>query len=272
MEVTNLKIYPRSPFMTSIVDYYQLVRINEPMMLSTLPNGRLDSWINLSGSFHFFDETVGRYVKAPSSGFFPLSTKSMFVQIREELVCLNIKFFAHALGYRHLDKLVASRELVSTRRLFNRDIKESVSNISPDDVSQIITEVEDYFTALLLTGSKEKTALYYILQRIEGNEIDVTSVKCLAREFNVTEKTLQRNFTRTIGLSPKGYSKIVRFQKAVQDIKSRKKGNSGLNMCLANGYYDQSHFGKDSKNIAGLAPKLLVKSLLPGFSDLILSE
>jgi len=273
METMNLKIYPESSFMRSIVDYYQIVKIKEPTMLKTLPNGRLDSWINFTGSFYFFDEKSGRFTKAPQNGFFPLSNKSMLIKIVEELVCLNIKFFPHVFLYGDINKLVTSKQPVSFSQVFDTDIKESVYEILPqkENIKLIIGETEDYFNLRLCGGNKEKIWLQYILQRIENDEINSVSVKWLAKEFNLTEKTLQRTFVNQVGLTPKLFTKIVRFQKAIRNIRSNKNVTSGirLNMSLANGYYDQSHFGKDSKKIAGLTPKLLFKNLHPGFPDLI---
>lgn len=279
METMNLKIYPRSSFMKGIVDYYQLVKINEPVALKTLPNGRLDSWINFAGGFCFFDEISGRFTKAPKNGFFPLSNKSMLIEISKDFVCLNIKFFPHVLLYGDIKKVLASKRPVSFSHVFDTDIKESVYEILPqtENVDLIISEIEDYFSRRLSPGNKEKLCLQYILQRIENGEIESVPVKWLAKEFNLTEKTLQRAFINQLGLTPKSFSKIVRFQKAVRDVgdvKNVKNVISGtrLSMSLANGYYDQSHFGKDSKKITGLTPKLLFKNLLPGFPDLIILE
>ena len=100
------------------------------------------------------------------------------------------------------------------------------------------------------------------------------SVKWLAREFNITEKTLQRTFVNQLGLMPKEFIMIVRLQQAIRDIRNNKPTSSGipLGRALANGYYDQSHFGKDSKKIAGLTPKSLFKNLHPRFPDLIVLE
>jgi AraC-like DNA-binding protein len=273
MEALNLMIYPESSFMKSIVDYYQIIKITGPAMFKTLPNGRLDSWINFIGGFYFFDEKSRRFKKAPQNGFFPLSNKSMVIKIVEEFVCLNIKFFPHVLLYGVLNKLLTSKQPVSFSQIFDIDIKDSVYEILPEEkkINLIIAEMEDYFNLRLSGSGKEKIWLQYILQRIENDEKDSVSVKWLAKEFNLTEKTLQRTFVNHVGLTPKLFTKILRFQKAIRNIRKTKNVTSGirLNMSLATGYYDQSHFGKESKKIAGLNPRLLFKNLHPGFPDLI---
>lgn len=274
METMNLKLYPKSPFMKSIVDYYQVIRIKEPVTLRTLPNGRLDSWMNFTGGFYFFDHTSGRFIRASQNGFFPLSDKSMLLKITDELLCLNIKFFPQVLLYRGMNKLLASTHPISLSRVFDKDLREGIYKLSlqEENFDLIISETEDYFTHCLWGADKEKIWLQHTLQRIEMNEIDFVSVKRLAKEFNVTERTLQRVFIKRVGLTPKGLSKIVRFYKTIRDIKGIRDARSGLSISLANGYYDQSHFGKDSKKITGLSPKSLLKNLLPGFPDVIVLE
>lgn len=276
MEALNWKIYPRSSFMKGIVDHYQWVQITEPVMLKTLPNGRLDAWINFVGSFYFLDEQSSGFVQAPPNGFFPLSDKSMLVSIPEKIVCLNIKFFPHALLYGNINNLLSYKQPVSFHRIFDTDIKASIYDLAPEkeNIDAIIEITEEYFTLQLSGADKEKTWLHHILQRIEKDETNPVSIKWLAKEFHLTEKTLERTFAKQVGLTPKLFSKIVQFHKAVKAIKNTRNTASKLqlNQSLSNGYHDQSHFGKDSKKIAGLTPKLLFRKLLPGFHDLIISE
>lgn len=193
----------------------------------------------------------------------------------EGLVCLNIKFYPQVLLYGDMSGLVTSKQLVSFSELFDTDIKASVYEALPDEenINSIVAEIEDYFIRRLCEGYREKISpLQYILPRIEIDELESVSVRWLAKEFNLTEKTLQRTFVSQLGLTPKEFTKIVRFQRAILDIRSNKNAACGgrLSRSLANGYYDQSHFGKDSKQIVGLSPKSLFKNLHPGIPDLII--
>ncbi len=68
-------------------------------------------------------------------------------------------------------------------------------------------------------------------------------------------------FKENVGLTPKGFLKIIRFQKAIQEIEACKKINwSGI--AYETGYYDQAHFINDFKNFSGFTPQqyLLVKN------------
>src|SRR5215831_16795387 len=198
MEAMNLKICPRSPFMKLIVDYYQLVKIPEPMMLRTLPNGRLDAWINFSGNFCMMDERTGEFIIAPETGFFPLTDRSMLIKISEPIVCLNIKFFPIVLLYGNLNKLLNTKQLVSFTKVFEAELDKAILGILPDEenIDSIIRVVEEFFINQLSAKDQEETCLFPILQRIENDTFNAASVRCLAREFNLTEKTLERTFIR----------------------------------------------------------------------------
>jgi AraC-like DNA-binding protein len=277
MEEKNLKIFPRSSLMKSIVDYYQLVEINEPVLLKTLPNGRLDAWINLSGSFYFYSKKTEKFIRAPRNGFFPFFSDGILIRITEKLICLSIKFFPHVIAYHNnLSKLLRLRQPVSLSKILETDIQGSIYKLKPqkDKVDLIVEVVEDYFTLLFSGRSEEKIWMEAVLKKIESDQMNSVTIKALAKEFNMTEKTLNRTFARQLGVNPKLFCKIVRFQKTVNEIKNDTIQNSKiqLNISLSNGYHDQSHFGKDSKKITGLSPKLLFQNLFSDFPDVIVSN
>jgi AraC-like DNA-binding protein len=67
-------------------------------------------------------------------------------------------------------------------------------------------------------------------------------------------KQFERIFSEHIGISPKQYLKIIRFQFAI----FQKQQNANMNLLdvsFKSGYYDQSHFINDFKSLSGLTPK-----------------
>ncbi len=71
--------------------------------------------------------------------------------------------------------------------------------------------------------------------------------------------TNERIFQAHIGISPKQYLKIVRFQNAIF-IKQNSKAITLTDLAYEAGYYDQSHFIKEIKDLAGKTPKKLFES------------
>lgn len=75
----------------------------------------------------------------------------------------------------------------------------------------------------------------------------------LTRSLKVNYKWLERNFLKTLGFSPKDFSRVQRFIHAYAGL-TAEKGSSLSSLAAENGYYDQSHFTKEFKRFAGKPP------------------
>lgn len=69
--------------------------------------------------------------------------------------------------------------------------------------------------------------------------------------FGYSERSLQRIFRERVGLTPKKFSGIVRFENTIPLFR---KGWSMTDICLKSGYYDQPHFINSFRKLTGLTP------------------
>jgi AraC-like DNA-binding protein len=80
----------------------------------------------------------------------------------------------------------------------------------------------------------------------------MTTVKELALKSGLSERQLERQFKKHIGLSPKFYSRIIRFSSIFQ---LHEQGNPNwLDLTYGAGYADQSHFIRNFKAFTGDDP------------------
>ena len=89
-----------------------------------------------------------------------------------------------------------------------------------------------------------------LLKRTYGN----IHINQMASEACLSRKQFERVFSEHIGISPKQYLKIIRFQYTL----FQKQRNIDLNMTALSyesGYFDQSHLINDFKTLSGLTPK-----------------
>ena len=85
----------------------------------------------------------------------------------------------------------------------------------------------------------------------------------LANETNLSTRQLERVFREHVGLSPKTYSRLVRFDRAARGIDAR--GTSPwTHFALTHGYSDQAHFINDFKEFAGVTPAQFESELSTG--------
>lgn len=78
-------------------------------------------------------------------------------------------------------------------------------------------------------------------------------VRKVADSLGFSHKHFIALFREAVGLTPKRFSRVRRFQQALTDIKARRAVDWVEVACTA-GYYDQAHFAHDFKAFSGLTP------------------
>jgi len=87
-----------------------------------------------------------------------------------------------------------------------------------------------------------------------SNTQGIIDIKTLQEQTNTSRKTLERAFTHHIGIGPKLYTRIVRFNAAKNRLDRLPKHKSVTEIALESGYYDSSHFNAEFKSFAGCTP------------------
>ncbi len=80
------------------------------------------------------------------------------------------------------------------------------------------------------------------------------SIEKLSDDLKIGRRHLERKFLSNVGLSLKLFSRIIRFNNALQLIENKDFRNF-TNVAHDGGFYDQAHFIKDFKYFTGLNPK-----------------
>jgi len=90
----------------------------------------------------------------------------------------------------------------------------------------------------------------FAVRSLEDETVDAT-----AATLGVSGRQLRRDFERTVGLGPKSFQRVRRFQRFLQ----RAELGAGLASAAAEaGYSDQAHMSRDVRGLTGLTPALLV--------------
>jgi AraC-like DNA-binding protein len=79
-------------------------------------------------------------------------------------------------------------------------------------------------------------------------------VEPLMDETGWSRRHLTERFRRQLGLTPKAYARLLRFQYANALLMERRAGRTLADVAMEAGYYDQSHLTRDFAALAGTTP------------------
>jgi len=134
-----------------------------------------------------------------------------------------------------------------------RDLEEKMGEAA--SFYQRVSTMESYLFDLLKTDFTdfEFRRINRIAELIKKT-FGKINIDTLASEACLSRKQFERVFAKYIGISPKQYLKIIRFQYAIfQKQQSFKMDLDELS--YESGYYDQPHFINDFKSLCGLTPR-----------------
>ncbi len=148
-----------------------------------------------------------------------------------------------------------TNNLFSFSELYGTEGKELLQRMMNDeDPKQKINIIQGFLIEQLKAGEKNNSIVNYSVNFISSLH-GLASIKQLEKKTGYSKRYLDLLFKNHLGISPKTYSTIIRFQhfyKILGDDGTSEiiKMQSALEL-----YYDQSHFIKEFKRYTGYSPK-----------------
>lgn len=131
--------------------------------------------------------------------------------------------------------------------------------VSLEDRGEMVGVAETFLRERL----PERDETVGLIDRIVGcimEDRNITRVEELAGRFDVNIRTLQRIFSRYVGVSPKWVIRRYRLHEAADRLAEGEAMNWS-DLALELGYFDQAHFIRDFKSIVGVSPAEYAKSI-----------
>lgn len=121
-----------------------------------------------------------------------------------------------------------------------------------DTIQAQVLVLEELINENLLpqTTSLQAVAAASALIRDTNGSMSLASV---ARETGLSERSMQRYFSEYVGVSPKTFARIARFNGVTRLMEAESPLN-WMNILLEAGYFDAAHFAHDFKGITGQTP------------------
>ena len=136
-----------------------------------------------------------------------------------------------------------------------------------ESFEQKVAAVEKFLARTFLQNQdvRENAAISDSIGTINRSRGSVP-ISMLASRACLGRKQYERVFTDKIGVTPKNFLRIVRFQNAIHSAQVSPAKLHLTGLAYDCGYYDQSHMINDFKSLSGMTPKQYFTQCSP-FSD-----
>lgn len=92
-----------------------------------------------------------------------------------------------------------------------------------------------------------------------AGRLDIPS---LGGPLGLGERQLRRRFENAVGVAPKRFARLLRFQRVFEQQRER-DARAWAEVALECGYFDQAHFNRDFRAFSGLTPRQLLADADP---------
>lgn len=262
------KIFPPSPLLQAYVQGYALLQhennqIMDPIEDFVAPglgkglifvlNSDENTWVTnrnfqfkiTSGYFmpqntQFYRMHLSRHVKMLAVLFHPGQFRQFFTLPADELVDHKVITFEES-GLDHLNIL-----------------QEQMRGLG--SIRSKLDLLDQYLCNQLCNRDQRYTLTDEFLKKIRGE--NMPSIDRLARQFGVSDRYLRRIFTQEIGINPKLFLRVRRFNISFHMLKSGKYEKLS-DIAYDLGYSDQSHFIREFRQFTGTTPLQFFKEKHP---------
>ncbi len=137
--------------------------------------------------------------------------------------------------------------------IFEKSIKEVNDKLNDAaNFNEMVAVVESFLLKQINRGVKELHRIDQVSSLVLKTD-RVLNIEWLAKESCLSLRQYERKFIERMGVSPKYFSKVVRFENAFR-MKNQQPDLDWLSIAIRCGYYDHQHLTKDYKTFTNQNP------------------
>lgn len=255
----HIPIFPLNQFVDHF--FYHAGYHPEHLVDRLLPDGEVQLIFDLTDyPKHLYDnETLEEIQICQRVWFSGFRTIPITIPSGQESEMLIVQFkkgkaFSFMMEPMHaLTNLVVDAEQVISREIL--DIREQLLEaLTPFEKFQLLEAqlLKQYRSKL-----KENPFVDFAVSTIVTSP-DQYTIKQIAAKAGYSQKHIIKLFKEQVGVTPKAFLKVIRFQKAIQQIEVQRAVDWSA-IAYDCGFYDQSHFIANFKGFSGFTPSEYVK-------------
>lgn len=253
MEV-HIPAFPLNQFVESFLYYrgYQ----PEHSLDRFLPDGHVNIVVDLTDypKYIYDNETLKEIQSCRNVWFSGIRNRYITIPSGRDSEMFIINFFRGkaypfvAMPMNELTDCVVDGDLVLTGEVLN--LRHGL--MASRSVAGMFAFAERYLTRAFGRKLHLNPFVDYAVKQLAADPAGWTMER-LARKVGYSQKQLIKIFKEHVGVAPKAFLRIMRFQKAIQDLEARRQVDWAA-VALDAGFYDQAHFINDFRDFAGFTP------------------
>ncbi len=209
--------------------------------------------------FHFatpFERTTAEGIKSTQPKFFIAGqfTRFIYLEPKAHVHIIGIRLFPWAARlfldipvYELTDKMPNLVEIIGNEIILLAEQLHETKNMNG-----IISVLETFLLKRININHLDLIVASAIKQITKSKgEVKFDS---LISQFNITQRRFEQRFINSIGITPKFFSRVVRFQNFFRQYEKFPSQNFTF-LAYECGYYDQAHLIKDFNQFTGVSPR-----------------
>jgi AraC-like DNA-binding protein len=250
--------YRPGPPLNEFVEYLWLIDGGQaPRLEKILPSGTIELVVNLKhNEIHIHDpEQPERYQMLSGAVFSGTYSRSFICNAQQHEAIMGVHFNAGGaapfLGVDANELTNAHVNLFDLWGRFGLELREHLCTATtPHERFSIM---DTALTSRLYKHTRYQVQTEIALRMI-ATVVKKPSVREVAQELGLSQRRFIQIFNSFVGLTPKVFCRILRFQQA--RVLAETAGPNWAELAAACGYFDQSHLIKDFREFSGSTPRI----------------
>ncbi|MBD3419209.1 MAG: helix-turn-helix domain-containing protein [Chitinivibrionales bacterium] len=265
----NYEIRKPAPSLAPYVRYYWALDVSNPDVIHpyrVIPQGCVELMFFYREPYYAINSAENRLSLLPYSIISGQQHSWFELQAAGSIGLFSVLFKPHgAHAFLRLPLSALTDRSIPFEDLAGREALELENKVvSANSIDERVKCIESFLLKRIPEKTDDLRRMDAVQETIRALRAE-TSVEDLASRACLGYKQLSRIFTRFIGMTPKQYLKIVRFQHSLH-VKQHAPHISLTRLAMNCGYYDQAHFIRDFKEITGMTPRRFF-ALSDAYSD-----
>lgn len=248
-------VYPRHPLLQSVIEYFWTLEGTPSSAEDTAliyPEGCFEIILSFGAATRWISDD--QEIDLPASFISPVRTSYYDIHPQGHVEYLAIRFLPTAIPIPNFPAVEYGNKAISLDDVIDMKMRNLFAPVyAMESMAERITYLEKVFVDLLVDRVRHHPSDFSAAIKLINQSFGKAPIQLICEQSELYPRKLERYFDQFIGVTPKTYARIIRFNFAVQKYLSAPNEGAGSLIYQA-GYADQAHFIRECRLFTGRTP------------------